>query len=159
MNQDPTTKGPRGRAHLLLSGVRAEERWKNKKCTTASIKVRSLAIALSIHNQQKATENWPLFCSFRSSACTIKQRTLPLPPYGVILTSQIQDWEHSRTQIQDWEHSREDYITTDYFEYRRNTFNVTIVYSRRADLSVLTFSLLLHRHWWIDRCVYWHSNN
>ncbi len=104
------------------------------------------------------------FCSFRSSDCEIYQWLVPLPLCDVFLT----------TQVNYGEHSRQDYNTTDSFEYRRHTFNITIthspitlgnlsfinlvsifgcsspplntVYVRCVDLSSLTYSLSSHRH-------------
>ena len=57
--------------------------------------------------------------SFRSSACAIYQWPVPLPPRGVLLTAQIQGWQHSRQGCS----------TTDYFECRRSTCSVTISHS------------------------------
>ncbi len=59
------------------------------------------------------------FSRFRSSACAIYQWPVPLPPRGVLLTVQVEDRQHSRQGCS----------TTDHFEYRRNTFSVTISHS------------------------------
>ncbi len=39
--------------------------------------------------------NWQFFCSFRSSVCTFKQWTFPLPPHGVLLPPEIKHWQYS----------------------------------------------------------------
>jgi hypothetical protein len=36
-----------------------------------------------------------VFCIFRSSACAIKQWTLPIPTRGVLLPPEIKDWQYS----------------------------------------------------------------
>ncbi len=59
--------------------------------------------------------NWPFFDHFRSSTCTIQQWSDPLPSCGILLLVEIEMWKYS------WK----DYITTDYFEYRRNTCVLT----------------------------------
>jgi hypothetical protein len=86
-------------------------------------------------------------------------------------------WCSPHSSNLDWEYSHQDYITTDYFEYRRRTCGVQIthspitlanlspinlvsifrcssppcnpVYSRRVDPSGLAFSLSSHRHSYI----------
>jgi hypothetical protein len=102
--------------------------------------------------------NWP-FCSFRSSASGTYQWPVPLPPRGGITLTHY------------------DSRTTNYFEYRRYTYRVTIthspitlanlssinlvsifrcsspprkpVYVSRVDPSALVFSLSSHRQSYI----------
>ncbi len=58
--------------------------------------------------------------------------TVPLPPCGDLLTTQIQDWEHSL-----WGCS-----TTDYCEYRRHIFSVTITHSPITPVNLSSITLV-----------------
>ncbi len=42
----------------------------------------------------RSSGNWPFFFSFRSSAAAIYQWPVPLPPCGVLLTTQLQSRQH-----------------------------------------------------------------
>ncbi len=102
--------------------------------------------------------------SWTSSASGIYQWSVPLPPRDVILTSQIQDWEHSHQDcrstdcIEYWwspvpskshthpSHSQTSRLLT----FRCSSPPHNPVYVRRVDPSALAFGLSSHRHSYIS---------